>query len=180
MFRCQLRPGLDLRLLEERHAAEVFALVDRDRDYLREWLPWVDATHTEDDTLSFIRSSLERFGSNNGFAAGIWNQGQFCGVIGTHKIDWLNRRVEIGYWLSRESQGQGIVTEACRAIITHAFEELDLHLVDIHCGAGNEKSAAVPKRLGFKLEGTLGEALLLHGVYHDLLVFGMVRPEWKG
>src|SRR6266849_5634965 len=179
MFRCQLRPDLDLRLLEERHSATVFGLVNRDRDYLRKWLPWVDATHTEDDTLSFIRSSLERFTSNSGFAAGIWYQGQFCGVIGTHKIDWLNRRVEIGYWLGQQSQGKGIVTDACRAVMTHAFTELDLHRVEIHCGVGNDKSAAVPRRLGFNLEGTLRQALLLHGVYHDLLVFGFLKSEQR-
>ncbi len=50
MFHARLRPHLELRLLEERHAAEVFALVNRERAELREWLPWVDATHDEDDT----------------------------------------------------------------------------------------------------------------------------------
>jgi len=72
MFLARLRPDLDLRLLEERHAAPVFALVDRDREYLREWLPWVDSTLRQEDTLSFIRASLEQFASNSGFAAGVW------------------------------------------------------------------------------------------------------------
>src|SRR5437764_1399828 len=140
MFRAQLRPDLYLSLLEERHASTVYALVNHDREYLREWLPWVDATHTEDDTGSFIRSSLERFASNNGIAAGIWHRGDFCGVIGTHNIDWLNRRVEIGYWLAGDSQGQGVITDACRAMITYAFGELDLHRVEIRCGAENVRS----------------------------------------
>src|SRR5580704_13812165 len=72
MFRASVRPGLELRILEERHAPIVFALVDRERPYLREWLPWVDGTLTEDDTLAFIKASLEQFANNNGFAAGIW------------------------------------------------------------------------------------------------------------
>lgn len=179
MFRAHLRPGLDLGLIEERHAPAVFALVDRDRDYLREWLPWVDATRTEDDTLSFVRSSLERFAANSGFAAGLWDQDQFAGVIGAHKIDWLNRRVEIGYWLGRGFQGKGIMTAAGHAILTHLFVEFDLQRVEIHCASGNEKSCAIARRLGFTREGTMRRAQLLHGSYHDLHLFGLLKSEWQ-
>lgn len=178
MFRLQVRAGLHVSLLEERHAPEVFAVVDRERDYLRQWLPWVDATRAEDDTLAFIRSSLEQFAGNNGFAAGIWSRGEFAGGVGTHKIDWMNRKVEIGYWLGRAYQGNGIVTDVCRTIVTHAFEELDLNRVEIHCATGNVKSCAIPRRLGFTLEGTLREAQLLHGQYHDLFLFGMLKRDW--
>ena len=108
MFRAQIREDLYLQLLEERHAAEVFSLADRDRAYLRQWLPWVDATKTVDDTLSFIRSTMEQFASNRGFVAGIWSERQFCGVIGTHKLDLLNRKGEIGYWLGQSSRGRAL------------------------------------------------------------------------
>src|SRR5579863_5228790 len=130
MFRAQIREDLYLQLLEERHAAQVFSLVDQDRDYLRQWLPWVDATLTVDDTLSFIRSSLEQFASNKGFVAGIWSDREVCGVIGTHKLDLLNRKGEIGYWLGKSSQRQGIMTEACRAVVTHLLTEMNLNRVD--------------------------------------------------
>ncbi len=178
MFRAQIRDNLYLQLLEERHAAEVFSLVDQERAYLREWLPWVDATETQDDTLSFIRSTLEQFASNKGFAAGIWSGRQFSGVIGTHQLDWLNRKGEIGYWLGRSFQGQGIMTEACRAVVTHLFDDLDLHRVAIHCASGNEKSCAVAKRLGFIEEGRAREAQLLHGQFHDLRRFAMLKRDW--
>jgi ribosomal-protein-serine acetyltransferase len=178
MFRAPLRAGFELRLLEERHAAAVFAAVSREREGLREWLPWVDATLTEDDVLAFIRSSLEQFAANNGFAAGIWNHDSYIGNIGTHKIDWLNRKVEIGYWLSQSFQGRGLVTEASRTVVTHALGELDLNRVEIHCAAGNTKSAAIPRRLGFTLEGTIREGQLLNGRYHDILLFSMLKREW--
>jgi ribosomal-protein-serine acetyltransferase len=179
MFRAQIRENVYLRLLEERHAAEVFALCDRDRAYLREWLPWVDATETVDDTLSFIRSSLEQFGSNKGFVAGIWSERQFCGVIGTHKLDLLNRKGEIGYWLGRSFQGKGIMTEACRAVVTHLLGDMDLNRVEIHCARENEKSCAIPVRLGFGEEGLAREAQFLHGHFHDLRRFIMLKRDWK-
>jgi ribosomal-protein-serine acetyltransferase len=178
MFRAQVRDHLYLQLLEERHAAEVFSLVDRERDYLREWLPWVDATETLDDTLSFIKSSVEQFAANQGFAAGIWSHARFSGVIGTHKLDLLNRKGEIGYWLARSFQGQGIVTDACRALVTHLLCEIDLNRVEIHCAVGNDKSCAVAARLGFVEEGLAREAQLLHGRFRDLRRFAMLKRDW--
>jgi ribosomal-protein-serine acetyltransferase len=179
MFRAQVRQNVYLQLLEERHAAEVFALIDRDRDYLREWLPWVDATETRDDTLTFIRSTLEQFASQKGLTAGIWSGQRCCGVIGTHKLDLLNRKGEIGYWLGRGFQGQGIMTACCRALVTHLLGELDLNRVQIDCAIDNQKSAAVAQRLGFIEEGVAREAQWLHGHFSDLRRFAMLRRDWK-
>jgi len=178
MFSTPLRDGFEIRLLEERHADEMFAAVDRNREHLRQWLPWVDATKTADDGLAFIRSSLEMFAAHQGFAAAIWYRNRVAGVIGTHRIDWRNRRVELGYWLAREFEGKGIITDACRLAITHLFREMDLNRVEIRCAAGNAKSSAIPRRLGFKLEGTHRDEELVNGRYHDLLVFGMLKSEW--
>ena len=179
MFQKQIQDGVYLRLLEERHAEEVFAVVDRERGYLREWLPWVDLTTEVDYTASFIRASLEQFAKNEGISAGIWHRREFVGVIGTHKIDWLNRKVEIGYWIASRSQGRGIITAACRAIIDHAFSEWKLNRVDIHCATGNEKSCAIPIRLGFQFEGVLREAQRVNGNHFDIRVYSMLSREWK-
>jgi ribosomal-protein-serine acetyltransferase len=179
MFEKKIQEGVYLRLMEERHAPQIFAAVDRERTYLREWLPWVDATKEIEHTLNFIKVSLQQFASNEGFAAGIWRGGEFIGSIGTHKIDWLYRKVEIGYWIAQKYQGLGIVTAACRAVVDHAFEEWDLHRVEIHCATSNEKSCAIPKRLGFRLEGVMREAQLLDGNYLDINVYGTLAQEWK-
>jgi ribosomal-protein-serine acetyltransferase len=179
MFRARIREDVYLQLLESRHAAEVFSLVDQDRAYLRQWLSWVDSTVTADDILSFIRSSLEQFSANTGVVAGIWTGGRFCGVIGTHKFDVLNRKVEIGYWIGQEFQGKGIVTDVCRAMVTHLFTALDLNRVTIQCARENEKSCSVAKRLGFTEEGVAREAQYLHGQFHDLRRFAMLKKDWK-
>jgi ribosomal-protein-serine acetyltransferase len=178
MFRAILRPDLELRLLEERHAAELFAAVHRNRDHLRQWLPWVDSTRSEDDSASFLRAALERFASKGEITAGIWHQEKLCGVIGAHKTDRLNRLVELGYWLDKERQGRGIMTDACRALTGYCLTETDLNRVEIRCGTGNAKSCAIPRRLGFTYEATLREAEYLNGEYHDLQLWSMLRREF--
>lgn len=163
-----------------RHAEEVYALVDRDRKYLRQWLPWVDATTSPDHTSHFIQTALDQFAAGNGFHAGIWWANQFAGVVGFQKIDWLNRKVELGYWLGESFQGKGIMTDACRAVIDHAFRCWNLNRVQIQCATENAKSSAIPRRLGFTLEGTLREAQRLHEGYVDLQLFAMLAKDWKG
>jgi ribosomal-protein-serine acetyltransferase len=179
LFQKNIRDGVCVKLLEERHAPELFAVVDRERAYLREWLPWVDMSTEVEHTLNFIKTSLQQFAGNDGFAGGIWCGDEFIGGIGTHRIDWLNRRVEIGYWISQKFQGRGIVTDACRAVIDHAFHEWKLNRVEIHCAPENEKSCAIPKRLGFQFEATLREAQLVNGKYMDVSVYAMLAREWE-
>ncbi len=178
MFGASIRPNVDLRILEERHAGILFALIEENRDHLR-GLPFVEATHSEDDSLSFIRSSLDQFARNEGFAAGVWKDGSMIGVIGTLKIDWLNRKVEIGYWIARAFQGHGIMTDAARGVVNHAFVEWDLHRVEIQCDTHNVKSSAIARRLGFVLEGTRRQAHLVQGQFVDLQVYGMLKQDWK-
>src|SRR5437588_244774 len=111
MFAAHLRDGLELRLLEERDACEHFALVDRDRLYLRPWFSWVDATHSEADSLAFIRDARERFANMGEITAGIWVNNEYAGCLGTHLTNLRNHRTEIGYWLGKSFQGRGIMTE---------------------------------------------------------------------
>ncbi len=179
MFSKQLRPGLELKLVEERHALEVYSVIDANRRYLRQWLPWVDVTASPDSTLDWIRKALRQFAKNKGFHAGIWHEGQFAGTIGCQPISWLNRRVEVGYWLAERAQGKGIMTAATAALLDHAFDEWMLNRVQIQCAAGNLKSQAIPRRLGFTQEGIVREGQLLYGTYHDLVLFGMLRDQWR-
>jgi len=180
MFSYPLNPDAELRLIEERHARELFDLTERNRNYLRQWLPWLDATLTVEDTRNFIRDALLQFAANDGFQAGIWYRGALAGVIGYHKIDWFNRQVEIGYWLGAEYQGKGLMTDSCRALIDHAFGELRLNRVTIRCAVGNTRSCAIPERLGFTREGMVAQGEWLYDHYVDLVVYGMLSSEWKG
>jgi ribosomal-protein-serine acetyltransferase len=169
-----------LRIYEERHAQEVAELVDQNRAYLRQWLPWVDYSRTVEDSKAFIKNSLQQFAQNEGFQMGIWYKHELAGGIGYHPIDWADRKVEIGYWLGESFQGKGLMTKACRTLVTYAFDELGLNKVEIHCASGNIRSCAIPKRLGFIQEGTLREAEWLYDHFVDLVVFGMLAREWRG
>src|SRR5271165_2041572 len=115
MFTCPLRNGVELKLFEERQAESLFAAVERNRSHLRQWLAWVDPTRSLEDIRNFIKTSLRQFANREGLAAGIWCDGDCIGSIGSHRIDWTNRKLEFGYWIAEEFQGRGIITDASRA-----------------------------------------------------------------
>ncbi|GAB2693221.1 GNAT family N-acetyltransferase [Paenibacillus thermoaerophilus] len=177
MFSIQADEDIRLFLLEERHAEDVFRLTDKDRDYLREWLPWVDGTTSPDHTRQFIKAGLQAFARNNGFQLGISCRNQLAGCIGLHFIDWPNRKTSIGYWLGSDFQGRGIMTRACSALIDYLFRDLDLNRVEIRAAAQNAKSRAIPERLGFVNEGTVRQAEWLYDRFVDHVVYGLIRDD---
>ncbi|MFW5968756.1 MAG: RimJ/RimL family protein N-acetyltransferase, partial [Persicimonas sp.] len=61
MFSFRIDDDLELRLHEEHHAEEMYALVDKNRAHIGRWLPFVDYTDAVSDTLEFIRGARKRW-----------------------------------------------------------------------------------------------------------------------
>jgi ribosomal-protein-serine acetyltransferase len=169
---------VDLKQIEESDARELTDLIDRNRRYLREWLPWLDSSTGLRDTARFIGRSMEQADDENGYTFGIVYRGALAGVIGQHYVDYLNRRTELGYWIDASHQGGGIVTKSAARLTDFAFTDQDCNRVILHCAAGNAKSRAVAERLGFTQEGILREAEWLYDHYVDLVVYSMLKSQW--
>jgi ribosomal-protein-serine acetyltransferase len=177
-LRLRVDDSVSLRQLSPRDTEELTVLIDRNRDYLREWLPWLDSSTTITDTARFIGRSAEQFADHNGLTLGIFCDRKLAGVIGQHYIDTLNRRTEIGYWIDAARQGRGIVTRSTARLTDYAFKEQDCNRVMLHCAVGNLKSRAVAERLGFVQEGILREAEWLYDHYVDLVMYSMLKRAW--
>ncbi|KMM38453.1 GNAT family N-acetyltransferase [Guptibacillus hwajinpoensis] len=175
MFKCKINEDTELRLLELRHSEELFQLIDASRNSLRKWLPWIDSTKTEENSKGFIEGTLKQFCNNNGFQAGIWYKGELAGIVGLHTINWSHKYTSLGYWLGDSFQGKGLMTKSCQEVINYCFNELNLKRIEIRVATGNEKSLAIPHRLGFKKEGCLQKSELLYDEYVDHYVFGLIN-----
>lgn len=68
--------GLVLRLLEPHHAQALSDLIDRSRDHLGCWFPWVRQTRAVEDSRAFIQEGLEQFARDDGFQLEIWLDGE--------------------------------------------------------------------------------------------------------
>lgn len=158
---------------------ELFSLIERNRARLREWLPWAGLTFNRDELLHFLAQKEIENAARTSLTTHIRFQGRICGAVGLHTVDGRHRHSSIGYWLDRSFEGQGIMTRACRAMVTAGFHTYGLHRIEIRCGTGNVRSSAIPRRLGFQEEGVLREAEFVMERWVDLRVFAMLEQDWK-
>jgi RimJ/RimL family protein N-acetyltransferase len=120
---------------------------------LRRWMPWPTEESTDPD---FQRQRLEA-------AVDLWEQGSdFSYVVVDDQERILGvmslmarvgpRALEIGYWLRSDRTGRGIATSCVAALTKCALAGSGVDRVEIHCDEANIRSAAIPKRLGYRLD----------------------------
>jgi ribosomal-protein-serine acetyltransferase len=170
--------GTELRLWESADAAELTEVIASNREHLAAWLPWAE-TQGFQDSVEFLELKRIQVEANDGLEAALVLDGEIAGGIGFHHVDWVNRSTSIGYWLTADAQGRGLMTAAVTALLDYAFFEWDLHRVIIEVIVGNERSQAIPERLGFRQEAILREAKLVRGSHEDTRLYAMLAPEWE-
>ena len=178
MFIHKIDDSLSLKLIDLKDAERLFELTDQSREDLKEWLPWLDMTKKVEDSREYIRGCMKGFAENRSLHSIIIFNGEFAGVAGFNRINWSNKTAEIGYWLGHEYQGKGIMTRVAKALTDYAFHDLHLNKVEIHAAVGNQKSRAIPEKLGFVKEGTIRQAEWLYDHYVDHVVYGILVNEW--
>jgi ribosomal-protein-serine acetyltransferase len=169
---------LELRPVHLEDADTLFCTVERNRERLRRWLPWATAEYSLADMRRFLEDKVAENSAGLAFTRGIWSGGTLCGAIGLHRFDRRHLSSSVGYWVDGGHEGRGIATRACRAIVSEGFSGCGLHRIEIRCATGNERSAAIAKRLGFVHEGVLRDAEWLHDHWVDLNVFSMLEHNW--
>lgn len=160
-------------------AEQLFALVDKNRDYLRPWLLWVDESRSPEDSKKYIEECLEALEKKTKIDFGIWLQGTLVGSVGVFDISEQNRSAEIGYWLGEEYTGKGIMTKCVSRLVDYGFGELNLNRIRIRCVPENIQSANIPKRLGFTYEGTHRQSQWMYDKFLDDAVYGLLKSEWR-
>lgn len=167
-----------LRLLERLDASEIFHAIDTQREYLGRWLPFVALTCTLSDTEMFVESVMNAPEERFELIFIIRVRGEFAGLVGFKDTDRLNKKTEIGYWLSERFQKQGIMTRSVEKLCEYAFNRLDINRIQIKCAVGNHVSSNIPKRLGFRFEGIERDGELLTDLgFVDLEVYSRLRSD---
>ena len=170
---------LYLELIKLSDAETIFNTINAQREYLGEWLPFVPFIKEVSDEENFIKSVLETMEQTQDYVFCIRKEGNFVGLISFIKTDKLNQKTEIGYWISKDYQKQGIVTQATKRMCEFAFTEMEMNRVQIRCAVGNLPSKSIPKRLNFVFEGIerQGERAS-EGVFRDLEVYSKLKDEF--
>ena len=176
----KINENLELRILQEEDVLVLAALVKENLPHLQPWVKWAADDYDVEQAGDFIRQNLDNTSKYKAPSYGIFYENELVGCIGFVKIDREEKLAEIGYWISAEHQGKGIITQCNRALVEHSFDNLKMQRIEIRAAASNLRSRAVPERLGFKLAGQFKDAHPLPGErIDDLVVYAISAEEWK-
>lgn len=167
---------LRLRPFTASDADDLWAL-HSDAHVLRYWdsPPWTDPARAD----RFLATCARMADEGSGARVVIERDGSFLGWAGLSEWNPDHRSAKLGYVLGEPAWGHGYATEAARALLTWAFDALDLNRVQAEADTRNAASARVLEKLGFVHEGTLREDCVVNGVASDSWVYGLLRREWR-
>jgi len=141
-------------------------------------MPWIDATESAEDTRAYLRTVMQGLAQGTEYSFAILEHGIVVGATGIRVVADAAEG-EIGYWVSKDAEGRGIITRSSAALVQFAFEDLGLNRVVILCAVDNKRSRAVPERLGFSIEGTHRERDVNPSREpKDQVVYCLLRSTW--
>ena len=124
---------------------------------LKQWLPFAQQIPSIEETEINLREAYINFIKRESFRFLIFikNTDCFVGVASIQSISWDIPKCEIGYWINTKYSGNGYIVEAVRELTNYGLHQLGFKRIEIRCESTNEKSRAIPEKLGFELEGIL-------------------------
>jgi RimJ/RimL family protein N-acetyltransferase len=166
-------PGKDVPLLKES--------IDSSIEHLLPWMPWArNEPQTFDEKVALLRVFRGQFDADENYPYGIYthDESRQLGGAGLHPRGGPGS-LEIGYFIRANALRQGYATEVAAVLTRAAIEISGVERVDIQIEPENERSAGVPRKLGFTHEGTLRRRLEASdgGARRDSMLFTLLREE---
>ena len=123
------------------------------------------------------RDRERHLGSGYGF--GVFVKGKFCGEINLSSIQrGPFQSCYVGYWIDEGHAGNGYTPEALAVVLKYAFEDLDLHRVQVAIIPRNSSSRRVVEKLSLREEGIAERYLEINGKWEDHIRYAFTSEEW--
>ncbi|RYD83166.1 MAG: N-acetyltransferase [Sphingobacteriales bacterium] len=170
-----INENIVLELTAQKHAQGLLDAVNKNREHLSRFLPWVGNMQTVEDFKNYIQHCEMQLQQKTDISFVILANNTVAGRIGLHYIHPHNKHGAIGYWIAKEFEGQGIVLQSCKAVIRYGFDILGLHRIEIKAAVENTRSQAIPEKLGFFKEGILREAEFVNNAFTDIVLYSLLN-----
>jgi RimJ/RimL family protein N-acetyltransferase len=171
--RLTLDDGVVIRRYVEDDIPAVVDVVNDNLEHLGPWMPWAQEPMTIGSQLAFFRETQMQWDEGTNFVYGIFDaSGRIVGGTGYHVRNGPGV-LEIGYWLTRDAGGKGLMTRVVDALTKAAATVDGVTRVEIHCDADNVRSAAIPNRLGYKLVRVEDREIVAPGECGKHLIFAI-------
>lgn len=172
-------PRLWLAPLESSDASELWHAVESCRSYLEPWLPWVPFQTAPEACQQYAELSMHDWDYGRAVRLSIRERPsrRLIGVVSVENLQHLNLSGELGYWIRKDANGRGLMTEAAGAVVQWAFRVAGAHRIRVAAATDNHASLGVIRRLGFSFEGISRQAEFVAGRWLDHAVFGKLDSD---
>jgi ribosomal-protein-alanine N-acetyltransferase len=157
----------------------------RNGEWLTQWEPLRLPHHPDPETNREVFAARcgsrdrERLAGSQ-YAFGIFVDGTFAGELNLNNIvRGAMQSATIGYWIDRARAGRSLMSESIVVLMQFAFEELNLHRLEICIIPRNSNSRRVVEKLDLREEGTAQRFLEINGAWEDHVRFGFTIEEWN-
>jgi ribosomal-protein-alanine N-acetyltransferase len=132
----------------------------------KDFMDYLEMTKKSDEEGTYIHLTIHLKGTDEGI-----------GGIGLMDIKKEEGLAEIGYWISKDYRGKGLVPEAIGEIVRYGFEELGLYRIEAVIFAENVSSRRVLEKSGFTFEGTIRGRYLKECKRIDGRMYSILRTD---
>jgi ribosomal-protein-alanine N-acetyltransferase len=157
----------------------------RNGEWLTQWEPMRLPHHPDPETNREVFAARcgsrdrERLAGSQ-YAFGIFVDGAFAGELNLNNIvRGAMQSATIGYWIDRARAGRSLMSESIVVLMQFAFEELNLHRLEICIIPRNSNSRRVVEKLDLREEGIAQRFLEINGAWEDHVRFGFTIEEWN-
>ena len=136
---------------------------------------------SDEEALAHFKLIDDKIENNEGINWAITLKGnpKMIGIIGHYRIQPENHRCEIGYMILPQYNGQGITTEAIKAVLEYGFEDLNMHSIEAVIDPDNFASERVLQKNGFVKEAHILENELWDGKFWDTVIYSLLKRNFK-
>lgn len=175
---------LELRCYQITDVPSIRAMLDANRERLRNEFPArVKRIDSTEDVEAFVWQVRQLWDVRDAFHFSIWEKQQqsYVGEVFIACMSWLVPKGDVGYFVVKQYEGQGMITEAVSAILPFAFDGLQMNKLQIRCPVDNLRSQRVAERSGFKIEGVLRNDHVNNDGHMpiDIVYYGMTPADYR-
>lgn len=129
---------------------------------------------------AIVQSELTEGRERYFYAIELMDTGEFIGSIGytVKDVGEDGMTVEFGYFIKEMFWRKGIVTEAAKAVLNHAFSN-GVYMISTGCVTANVASEKIMQRLGMKKVRYLKDYSEIDGKLYDRVGYTMTCDEWR-
>lgn len=170
---------IKIRLIKEQDAAELLSLELRNKEFFQLYTSERDEHfYTLDGQQERIDRAIASAAEDTGYYFVILLDGDIIGIIMLSQVVRYNLQSSwIGYFLDKEQNGKGYMTEAVRQVVGFAFDELNFHRLEAGVMPHNIGSIKVLLKEGFHKEGIAKQNVKINGKWQDHQTLAIINPR---